>query len=178
MFISNKTRPVIGVGVLVWRDQQLLLGKRLSKGLHTCWQLPGGHLEVGETVTECAQREVQEETSLQVHKLRHLGFTNQPFSAINGETQQSYITLFVSCEYAIGKAQTCEPDKCECWQWFDYRQLPSPLFEPITLFMEQLALAQLVTAQPVTIQGAQQSDLYELHRASHIMQDAPSNVHK
>ena len=134
----------IGVGVLVWRDKQLLLGKRITKDQRSCWQFPGGHLENGESVIECASREVREETGLKVKALRHLGFTDKTFTM----GQQQYITLLVSGLYESGVAKTLEPDKCEVWQWFDYQQLPAPLFKPIEIFM------------------LQQNDLYRLHRAS------------
>ena len=138
------TRPTIGVGVLIWRDRQLLLGKRISKGQPVCWQFPGGHLEQGESVTGCASREVSEETGLQVKALRHFGFTDRTF--VVGDSQ--YITLLVSCDFVEGEAQVLEPDKCECWQWFDYRQLPQPLFEPIQIFLTQ------------------RDDLYKRHKAA------------
>ena len=66
MSAKNIIRPAIGVGVLVWRDKQLLLGKRLADQQDICWQFPGGHLENNESVIECAVREVQEETGLKV----------------------------------------------------------------------------------------------------------------
>ncbi len=153
---SQVSRPTIGVGVLVWRDQQLLLGKRISKDQDSCWQFPGGHLENGESVIACARREVLEETGLKIKALRHLGFTDKPF-AIGGN---QYITLLVSCFYESGEAQILEPDKCESWQWFDYQKLPAPLFKPISIFMSQ------------------QDDLYALHRASHVLTDAPLSVPK
>lgn len=140
-------QPIIGVGVLVWRDGKLLLGKRINKDRSVCWQFPGGHLEHGESVTECAHREVLEETSLRVSQLRHLGFTDKPFEV----NQHRYITLLVSCLYESGEAQTREPEKCAGWQWFDYPDMPSPLFLPITNFM------------------AQQDDLYALHCAADIL---------
>jgi len=149
-------RPTCGVGVLVWREKQLLLGKRLADNQDICWQFPGGHLENNESVIDCAVREVQEETGLEVKSLRHLGFTNNTF--VIGQRQ--YITLLVSCDYKSGVAQTLEPDKCEQWQWFDYRKLPAPLFKPISLFIPQC------------------KDLYALHRASFVLTDAPVNVHK
>ena len=136
------SRPSIGVGVLVWRDKQLLLGKRLIEAGQSCWQFPGGHLEHGESVLDCARREVLEETSLKIKKLRHLGFTDKAFTI----GQHQYITLLVSSDYDSGMAEVLEPDKCELWQWFDYRQLPEPLFEPISLFLSQIELA---TARPV-----------------------------
>lgn len=135
---------MIGVGVLVWRDRQLLLGSRIMKQQENCWQFPGGHLEQGESVIECASREVLQETGLKVKALRHLGFTDKPFTVAG----QQYISLLVSCVYDSGELQTIEPDKCGGWQWFDYRQLPSPLFRPIEIFLSQ------------------QSDLYQLHNVS------------
>lgn len=151
---SNKLPPVIGVGVLVWRDKKLLLGERISKNQKNCWQFPGGHLENDETVIECAVREVMEETGLKIKALRHLGFTDRLFDM----AQRKYITLLVSSEYASGEAEILEPDKCKGWQWFDYRQLPDPLFRPISLFQSQ------------------QSDIYNLHRCSTVLQDLPSLV--
>ncbi len=134
---KNSIRPTIGVGVLVWREQKLLLGKRLAgskdKTQGACWQFPGGHLESKESVIECAVREVREETGLQVRAIRHLGYTNKTFAI----AQQPYITLLVSCDYQSGVAQALEPEKCEHWQWFDYQELPTPLFKPISLFMSQ-----------------------------------------
>ena len=141
----------IGVGVLVWKNKSLLLGKRINKDKSYCWQFPGGHLENGESIIECARREVLEETSLQIKQLRHFGFIDKPFE-IN---QQQYITLLVTSEYASGEPQVLEPDKCEIWQWFDYRDLPSPLFLPITLFLEQQAALTTNT-----------QDLYTLHCAA------------
>ncbi len=157
---SHLSRPVIGVGVLVWRDKQLLLGKRLVNGQQGCWQFPGGHLENGESVVDCARREVLEETSLKIKNLRHLGFTDKTFTI----GLHQYITLLVSSDYDSGNAKVQEPDKCECWQWFDYQQLPEPLFEPITIFLSQLV-------------SSQYDDLYAMHRASKTS-SAPLGGHK
>lgn len=158
---NNIARPLIGVGVLVWREQRLLLGKRIHSAQEVCWQFPGGHLEPGESVTDCAYREVLEETGLQVTQFRHLGFTDHTFTV----GQQEYITLLVSCVCQSGEAQVLEPDKCELWQWFDYQHLPAPLFQPITLFLSQ----QL---------NEQKDDLYALHRASHVIVDTLSGERK
>lgn len=156
MSVRNHSRPIIGVGVLLWRGKQLLLGKRLAKAQQSCWQFPGGHLENGESVIDCAHREVLEETGLLIHAPRHLGFTNKSFTV----GQNQYVTLFVSAVCESGEAQTQEPEKCELWQWFDYRQLPTPLFTPITVFL------------------AQQANLYALHCASQARQDSAINTSK
>ena len=35
-------------------------------------------------------------------------------------------------EYKSGKPKVLEPHKCECWDWFEWSNLPHPLFIPIT----------------------------------------------
>lgn len=58
--------PRVGVGALVIRDGKILLIKRgvePSKGL---WAIPGGTLKLGETMRECAAREILEETGVTV----------------------------------------------------------------------------------------------------------------
>jgi len=158
---DNSSRPGIGVGVLVWRGQKILLGERITKDQNNCWQFPGGHLENNESVTDCARREVQEETGLNIKNLRHLGFTDTPFEI----AQHKYLTLLVSCEYESGEAETLETEKCAGWQWFDYQQLPAPLFTPISSFLSQITTTS-------------ENDLYALHRASQVLSYVPSDVRK
>ena len=59
-------RPIVGVGVLVWRGDRVLLVRRATPPRQGEWSLPGGVQELGETVFETAAREVMEETGLSV----------------------------------------------------------------------------------------------------------------
>ena len=119
--------PLIAVAVILWKHDQLLLGKRINSQAENCWQFPGGHLEYGEDIAECAARELLEETGLSARHMRQAAFSNTLFSP----AQSHYVTLYVSAAYDGGEAKVLEPDKCECWDWFDYDHLPSPLFQPI-----------------------------------------------
>ena len=163
---NSNTRPVIGVGVMVWRNKQLLLGERLDKKQLNCWQFPGGHLENDESVIACARREVLEETGIKVKNLRHLGYTDEQFEVAH----KNYITLLVSCEYDSGEAEALEPEKCRRWQWFDYRRLPSPLFVPISRFLVQIRAPSMLASG--------QDDLYKLHCASRVLAAVPSGEHR
>ncbi len=122
-----KQYPKIGVGVIVIKDRKVLLGKR--KGTHGAehWQFPGGHLEFGESVESCATREIYEETGLHIRHLRSGPFTNDIFE----QEGKHYVTLFVIADYAGGHLEVKEPEKCECWEWFEWQHLPQPLFLPI-----------------------------------------------
>ena len=123
----------IGVGVIIRKNGKLLLGKRLGSHGSGTWGLPGGHLEAGEDVNDCAKRETFEETGMRVESTNHAGFTNTVFK----ESKRQYITLFVEAAAFHGTPSVCEPDKCEQWAWFEMKQLPQPLFEPLQSFMEQ-----------------------------------------
>ncbi len=59
-------RPVVGVGGVVIEDGRVLLIRRGSEPLKGHWSIPGGTLEVGETLAQGLVREMQEETGLQV----------------------------------------------------------------------------------------------------------------
>ncbi|HHX4718508.1 TPA: NUDIX hydrolase, partial [Pseudomonas aeruginosa] len=105
--------PQVGVGVLILRDGKVLLGRR--KGSHGagCWSAPGGHLEFGEAVEDCALREALEETGLALSELRHGPFSNDVFEG------RHYLTAFILAGCAEdAEARLMEPGKCDGWAWF------------------------------------------------------------
>ena len=123
----------VGVGVLLFRNGRVLLGERQGAHGSGTWALPGGHLEVGESIATCARREVREETGIAVGGVRHIAFTNDLF-----ETEEKhYVTLFVLAEEWRGEPMLMEPEKCRQWAWFDWDNLPSPLFLPLQNLKQQ-----------------------------------------
>lgn len=65
----------IGVFVVIWQDGQVLLSRRRDSGW---WNLPGGGMELGETVEETGMRETLEETGLRVAVDRLGGVYSKP----------------------------------------------------------------------------------------------------
>ena len=59
-------RPIVGVGVVVWHGDRVLLVRRGKPPRWGQWSLPGGAQQLGETVAEAARREVKEEVGLEV----------------------------------------------------------------------------------------------------------------
>ncbi len=119
--------PRVGVGVLVLDSGHVLLG--LRKGAHGAgtWAPPGGHLEFGESIAACAEREVLEETGLEIRNVRYGPYTETVFAS----EELHYVTVFVLAEREAGEPRVLEPGKCERWAWFAWNALPRPLFEPL-----------------------------------------------
>lgn len=119
--------PRVGVGVLVIQSERVLLGRRIGSLGAGTWALPGGHLEFGETVEQCAIRETLEETGLAIHITGFGPYTND----VMLEEGKHYVTCFVLAEFDRGEPEIREPDKCEGWSWFAWSELPDNLFQPL-----------------------------------------------
>jgi mutator protein MutT len=61
-------QPLVGVGAVLVRDGQILLEKRKNEPGKDKWSIPGGLVELGETVEQAVIREVKEETGLDVEE--------------------------------------------------------------------------------------------------------------
>ena len=123
-----ENKPRVGLGTFIIRNNKVLLGKRKSIHGEGDWCAPGGHLELNESWEDCAIRETQEETGLEIKNIRFGTITNDIFEKEN----KHYITICMIADYVSGEAKIMEPDKCEKWEWFEWDEtkLPEPLFLP------------------------------------------------
>lgn len=134
-----QNRPKVGVGVFIKKDNKFLLGLRLNAHGEGTWCVPGGHLEFGESWEECATREVSEETGLLIENLRFVTVTNDIFEV----ERKHYVTIYVRSDWKGGIPKVLEPDKMIKWKWFSLRELPEPLFLPMT-HLDLAAVASLL----------------------------------
>jgi len=63
------SQPVVAVGAIVFRDNRVLLVKRGQAPSRHLWAIPGGRVEIGETLQEAAERETTEETGITIRAL-------------------------------------------------------------------------------------------------------------
>ncbi len=129
--MNNQVR--VGVAAVIFREGRILLGERIGSHGANTWATPGGHLELGESIEECAQRETLEETGLEVGAFRKLGFTNDIFE----KEGKHYVTLYAVATSTSGEPQVMEPHQCKQWQWFDLDELPEPLFLPLVNLLKE-----------------------------------------
>jgi len=122
----------VGVGVMVFKDGNILLGKRIkSHGLNT-YSMPGGHLEYMESFEECARREVMEETGIHIKNVRFNIVANE----VHPNKHLTHIGLIADWEG--GEVENLEPHKCAGWDWYGLQNLPEPLFSMTKLGIENL----------------------------------------
>ncbi|KAI0204663.1 nudix domain-containing protein [Astrocystis sublimbata] len=111
--------PRVGIAALISNSRgELILGKRAGSHGAGSWAFPGGHLEMGESPFECAERETLEETGLQVKGTEIVAITNDVFDPAS----KHYITIFVRCvmQDAAAQPKVIEPNKCEGWHWVNW----------------------------------------------------------
>jgi len=125
-------KPGVGFGVMILKDNKLLLGKRhsdpekASSLLHGegTWTMPGGKLHFGESFEQGAIREVNEETGLDVISSKVISISNDIVSDAH------FVTIGLLCSEFKGQPRVMEPDEITEWQWFPINQLPEPIFPP------------------------------------------------
>ncbi len=129
----EKQRPKVGMGILIRKNNKVLFLKRVGAHGQGTWCPPGGHLEFGESFEQCARRETLEESGVEIKNIKFVTVTND----IHESEGKHYITLIMVSDWSFGEPKIMEPDKCVEIGWFDWNNLPQPLFLPIQNLLKQ-----------------------------------------
>jgi mutator protein MutT len=114
-------QPLVGVGAVIVEAGRVLLVKRGHPPLAGEWSIPGGVLEVGETVREAAVREALEETGLTVEPADLLGVFDRVIFDETGRTKYHYVLIDFLCRRIAGEPQAAG-DAAEA-RWFTKEEL-------------------------------------------------------
>ena len=127
MYTYEYPRPMLTADCVVINDKdEVLLILRGNEPYRGCWALPGGFMEMDETIEHCAVRELQEETGLQVNEadLCMVGVYSKPGRDPRGRT--------VTVAYSVHLEGCCEvnggDDAAEA-RWFSLDALPPLAFD-------------------------------------------------
>jgi ADP-ribose pyrophosphatase YjhB (NUDIX family) len=91
-------RPIVGIGIVVLREDTVLLVRRAHPPAAGAWSLPGGAQKLGETAIAAARRELFEETGLEVGKLVLAGNVDSIHRDAEGRILYHYTILdFAAC---------------------------------------------------------------------------------
>ena len=127
----------VGIGVLLIKNNQILLGHRIKDGVDTggiyepdTWCLPGGKQEYHETIFEGAIGEVKEETNLNISQI-------EVFNVVDYiQLNNHYVTIHIISKNYDGDLKAMEPDKQDEWCWFEIEKLPNNIYSPSKKFIE------------------------------------------
>ena len=135
----DEPRIKVGVGVTIFKDGKVLLGKRKVKNhAENEYAGPGGHLEFGESFEECAIRETREECGIEIKNVQFAILSN--LLIYEGK---HYVDIGMMAEWASGEPKVLEPEKSESWEWYALDNLPQPLIAGDKMRLEALKTGQI-----------------------------------
>jgi ADP-ribose pyrophosphatase YjhB (NUDIX family) len=130
----------IRVGVILWQDEnrskkqgRILLCRQNN---HPFWVFPGGTLEPGETIAQCAVREIQEEAGLGI-TLGDLRFTTD-FK----DHRRQVLDVFFEAQVLSGSLTPTAEENIQTMQFFTLAELETIAVEPALVKQALLATAQ------------------------------------
>jgi len=98
-------QPVVGIGVIVWREDKILMVRRKNHPAQGQWGLPGGKQQLGETIFAAAVREVREETGVEVAPLGIVTALDAITPDKAGKIEYHYTIVEVAAEWQAGEAR-------------------------------------------------------------------------
>jgi 8-oxo-dGTP diphosphatase len=113
--------PLVGVGAIIIEDGRVVLVKRGHAPLQGKWSIPGGVLEVGETLRTAAVREGREETGLTIEPGELLGVFERVVPDEQGRVRYHYVLIDFLCRRLAG--ELIAADDAEDARWFRREEL-------------------------------------------------------
>lgn len=114
----------MGVGAFILNEKnELLLQKRAVPAEKNHWCIPGGRLEMFETLEHAVIREAKEETGTDIKVIKLMGVCDHIIEAENAH----WVAMSYLCKIEKGNPTIMEPDKASDMKWFPLDALPEKL---------------------------------------------------
>ncbi len=141
---SYPARPILAASVAVFRDGRVLLAERVNPPAADCFSLPGGLVEVGETLEEAALRELFEETGVTARVVAFNGHVEVIARDAEGRVERHFVVTSFLGEWISGEGEA--GDEARTILWADPQKLEAlpltpglkPLLEKAIATLEQL----------------------------------------
>lgn len=115
-------RPIVGVGALIFRRDRVLMAQRGKQPMKGAWSLPGGAVEVGESLDAAIRREVREETGLAVKPVKVFEVFERILRDAAGVPEYHYVLIDYLCRVTGGALRA--GDDASHVEWVRVRDLP------------------------------------------------------
>lgn len=109
---NELARPSVGVATVVVKNDKIAIGKDARKG-DAMYGVPGGHWENGETLKECAAREVREECGIDVNDVTLISV----YDFYRSDKKKSYATIGMKANYVAGDFFDQAEEGRSDWVW-------------------------------------------------------------
>jgi 8-oxo-dGTP diphosphatase len=115
-------RPLVGVGAIILRRDRILMAQRGKEPLKGWWSLPGGALEIGESLKDAVCREVREETGLEIRPLGVFEISERIIRDSDAVAEYHYVLIDYICRVTGGSLRPGD-DVCQV-EWVSRKDLP------------------------------------------------------
>lgn len=100
---SYPTRPFLAVSAAIFRDGRVLIVRRARPPARGIYTLPGGGVELGETLEEAVVREVREETALAIEPVALAGYRQAIGRDAEGRIERHFVILPFAARWISGE---------------------------------------------------------------------------
>jgi 8-oxo-dGTP diphosphatase len=114
---SYPTRPYLAVSAAIFRDGRVLIVRRARPPAHGLYTLPGGGVELGETLEEAVIREVREETTLRIEPVALAGYRQAIARDAERRIERHFVILPFAARWIAGEV-TLNDELAEA-HWLD-----------------------------------------------------------
>lgn len=114
-------RPYLAVSAAIFREGKVLVVRRARKPALNLYTLPGGAVELGESLSEAAVREVREETSLAVEPIALAGHREVIVRDAQGRIERHFVILCFAARWVGG--ETILNEELDDARWIEPAQL-------------------------------------------------------
>jgi 8-oxo-dGTP diphosphatase len=109
------TQPVVGVGAIIMRPGEILLEQRGNEPAREQWTIPGGVVEVGESLETAVRRETKEETGLEVQDIRLIDVVDQVHHDRQGIIEYHFVIIDYVVNVKPGESRPASDAKDLKW---------------------------------------------------------------
>jgi mutator protein MutT len=134
--------PIVGMAAIVLHQGRVLLVQRGREPARGTWGLPGGVLELGETVAEGVGREVREECGVEVEVGPLVGVFEPMQRDAEGRLRYHYVVLDYLARYVSGEPQAA--DDADDVRWVSVEELDRLPMQTETKAMIRRAVGEIV----------------------------------